>query len=441
MRQDQPLERQFFRFVLPSMASQLLCGFFVVVDGFFIGRNMGDAGLAAINVAWPLVQVLLAVGLALGVGGSVCAATALGAGDEAAARRAVGNTLTALAAASVVISLVFYFAHPYLLPWMGADESLMPLACEYLRVVSALAFTQIFANGLVPLLRGTGRSMTAMAVMILGLVANIFLDWLFIERFQWGLWGAAVATMAAQGGCVAVALPLVLTGRTAAPRPADLRPRGMLLRQIIRLGASPFGLSVSTSIVLLLNNIQAQRYGGTGAVAVYAILSYVTGSFLPLMTGVGDGAQPLISYANGAKDHTALVHLRRKGLATVLATGAACSLLCFAGREMLPMLFGAGEATIPAAAQALWYLVVSFPLVGLARFSCSYFCAVGQARAASLLAYGEPLVVQPVFLFLLPLTGLGLQGVWAAYPATAVVIGAAALWLLRRASAGEATGL
>ena len=416
MRQDQPLERQFFRFVLPSMASQLLCGFFVVVDGFFIGRNMGDAGLAAINVAWPLVQVLLAVGLALGVGGSVCAATALGAGDEAAARRAVGNTLTALAAASVVISLVFYFAHPYLLPWMGADESLMPLACEYLRVVSALAFTQIFANGLVPLLRGTGRSMTAMAVMILGLVANIFLDWLFIERFQWGLWGAAVATMAAQGGCV-------------------------LLRQIIRLGASPFGLSVSTSIVLLLNNIQAQRYGGTGAVAVYAILSYVTGSFLPLMTGVGDGAQPLISYANGAKDHTALVHLRRKGLATVLATGAACSLLCFAGREMLPVLFGAGEATIPAAAQALWYLVVSFPLVGLARFSCSYFCAVGQARAASLLAYGEPLVVQPIFLFLLPLTGLGLQGVWAAYPATAVVIGAAALWLLRRASAGEAAGL
>ena len=214
-----------------------------------------------------------------------------------------------------------------------------------------------------------------------------------------------------------------------------------ILRQIIRLGASPFGLSVSTSIVLLLNNIQAQRYGGTGAVAVYAILSYVTGSFLPLMTGVGDGAQPLISYANGAKDHTALVHLRRKGLATVLAAGAACSLLCFAGREMLPVLFGAGEATIPAAAQALWYLVVSFPLVGLARFSCSYFCAVGQARTASLLAYGEPLVVQPVFLFLLPLTGLGLQGVWAAYPATAVVIGAAALWLLRRASAGEAAGL
>ena len=436
MRQDQPLERQFFHFVLPSMASQLLCGFFVVVDGFFIGRNMGDTGLAAINVAWPLVQVLLAVGMALGVGGSVCAATALGAGDEAAARRAVGNTLTALAVASVVIGVGFYFLHPFLLPYMGADESLIPPASEYLRVVCALAFTQIFSNGLVPLLRGTGRSVTAMAVMILGLVANIFLDWLFIERFQWGLWGAAVATMAAQGGCMAVALPLVLTGRTAAPRAADLRPRGALLRQIGRLGASPFGLSLSTSIVLLLNNIQAQRYGGTAAVAVYAILSYVTGSVLPLITGVGDGAQPLVSYANGARDRTALAHLRRKGLATAVGAGAVCSLLCLAGREMLPVLFGAGPATVPAAAAALWYLVVSFPLVGLARFACSYFCAVSHARASALLAYGEPLVIQPLFLFLLPAAGLGLQGVWAAYPATALVIGAAALALLRRAVTG-----
>lgn len=436
MRQDKPLERQFFRYVIPSMASQLLLGFFVVVDGFFIGRNMGDAGLAAINVAWPLVQVLLAVGLALGLGGSVCAATALGAGDEPAARRAVGNTLAALAAASLVISLAFYFAHPLLLPYMGADETLLPLACEYLRVVSALAFTQIFSNGLIPLLRGAGRAMAAMGVMVFGLVANIFLDWLFIERFQWGLWGAAVATMAAQGGCVALALPLVLAGRTGAPRPADLRPRRVLLGQILRLGASPFGLSISTSIILLLNNVQAARYGGTGAVAVYAILSYVMGSFLPLMTGVGDGAQPLISFANGAGDRRALARLRRMGLATVLAAGAVCSLLCFAGREMLPVLFGAGEATIPAAARALWYLIVSFPLVGVARFACSWFCAVSQARAASLLAYGEPLVVQPVFLFLLPAAGLGLQGVWAAYPATAVVMAAASAWLLRKAREG-----
>ncbi len=437
MRQDRPLERQFFHFVLPSMASQLLCGFFVVVDGFFIGRNMGDVGLAAINVAWPLVQVLLAVGLALGVGGSVCAATALGAGDAAAARRAVGGTLTALALASAVLSVSLYVLHPLLLPYMGADESLMQPACEYLRVVCALAFTQIFANGLVPLLRGTGRSVTAMVVMVFGLLANIFLDWLFIERFQWGLWGAAVATMAAQGGCVALALPLVLTGRTAAPRAGDLRLSGMLLRQILRLGASPFGLSLSTSIVLLLNNIQAQRYGGTAAVAVYAILSYVTGSFLPLMTGVGDGAQPLVSYANGARDFTALAHLRRKGLATAVGAGLVCSLLCLAGREMLPVLFGAGKDTVPAAAGALWYLVVSYPLVGLARFVCSYFCAVSQARAAALLAYGEPLVIQPFFLFLLPAAGLGLQGVWAAYPATALVIGAAAAGLLRRSIAQD----
>ena len=97
----------------------------------------------------------------------------------------------------------------------------------------------------------------------------------------------------------------------------------------------------------------------------------------------------------------------------------------------LPVLFGAGEDTIPAAAWALWYLVVSFPLVGLARFSCSYFCAVGEPLAGGILAYGEPLAAQPLFLFTLPLW-LSLEGVWVAYPAAVMLTAAAAFVLMRR---------
>lgn len=433
------LEKQFFRYALPSMASQLLCGFFIVVDGFFIGRNMGDAGLAAINVAWPLVQVLLAVGMALGIGGSVCMATALGAGDAPAAGRARGNTLAALGVATVVLSVSLYFLHPYILPCIGADAALMPLACEYLRVVCALAGFQIFSNGLIPMLRGCGRAMAAMGVMVVGLVANIVLDWLFIDVFRWGMWGAAVATMAAQAGCVALALPLVLRTKAVRLLGADFRPSRRVLAQICKLGASPFGLSVSVSIILLLNNVQAQRYGGTEAVAIYAILSYVVGTFLPLMSGVGEGVQPLVSYANGAHDRQALAHLRRKGFATVVVCGVLCGVLCFLLRTQLPLIFGASGATAVDARDALWSLAVAFPLVGAARFGASYFYAVSQAKASSLLAYSEPLLVQPVFLLILPLF-FGVQGIWAAYPACAVVMAAAMALLLRRHVRGQAQG-
>lgn len=422
---------QFWRYALPSMFSQLLNSCFIIVDGLFIGRNLGDAGLAAINVAWPIVALIQAVSLAVGTGGAVRLATALGKGDEDEALTARGNAVLLLAASAVALGVGLGLTYPYILPLIGANEELYPLAAAYIRVVCLLTVCQVFATGLLPLVRSAGRTLAAMTVTVGGLLGNIFLDWLFIQRFQWGLPGAALATGLSQGACALAALPLLLAHKGWPLRLGQFVPCKRMIKGILHYAVSPFGLSISTSAILLITNLRALRYGGTQGVAVYAVLSYVLGSVIPLISGVGDGLQPLVSYARGARDWQGLCHLRRKGLALAVAVAVISGVACFALREVLPAVFGASPEAAAQGAAAMWTLTLACPFVAVVRFSCSYFCAVGEPLAGGILAYGEPLGAQPLFLFTLPLW-LQLEGVWVAYPAAVMLTAAVAVVLTRR---------
>ena len=431
MGKNRSIRQNFWLFALPSMLGQLLNSLFIIVDGFFIGQNLGDTGLAAINVAWPLVALIQAISMSIGTGGAVQSAIDTGREDMGSARNARNHAVFMLVCTSVLLGFGFHLTYPVILPLLGANEVLYPLTAEYIRVVCICAACQVFTTGVMPLLRGMGRTLAAMSLTILGLVGNIFLDWLFIQHFDWGMQGVALATALSQGACGFLGLALLLSRRGWYAKKRPFRPQLRQMGRILRLGCSTFGLTMSTSVLILLTNLQALRYGDTQGVAVYAVLSYVLGSVIPLVSGVGDGIQPLFGHAFGAGREDDIVKLRHMGFS--LAIGA--SLLCSGGilvfRRQLPLVFGASPSAAAEVAGALWTLALAFPFMAAVRFSCSYFCALGQPRESSLLAYGEPLAAQPLFLFLLPLVWK-LEGVWMSYPAAMVCMAGMAVFLLRR---------
>lgn len=416
MGENRSIMKNFWMFALPSMLGQLLNSLFIIVDGFFIGQNLGDTGLAAINVAWPVVALIQATSMAIGTGGAVQLAIDVGRDDLSAAGKARAHSIFMLVCSAVLLGSGFYLTYPILLPLLGANEVLYPLTAEYIRVVCICAACQVFTIGVMPLLRGIGRTFSAMSLTILGLVGNIFLDWLFIQHFNWGMQGVALATAMSQGVCGFLGLALLMSRKGWYGKKEPFRPELRQVSRILRLGLPSFGLTISTSILILLNNLQALRYGGTQGVAVYAVLSYVLGSVLPLVSGVGDGIQPLLGNAYGAQRWKDITKLRRMGFSLAVGASLLCSLGCFIFRHQLPLIFGASTAAAAEIAGALWTLSVAFPFMAAVRFSCSYFCALGQSRESSLLAYGEPLAAQPFFLFLLPLFW-ELDGVWLSYPA------------------------
>ena len=428
-------EGKFWQYALPSMLSQLLNSLFIIVDGFYVGQNMGDAGLAAINVAWPMVALIQAVSMAIGTGGAVLLAINVGRKDEASARKAQDYSVLMLAAAAIFFGLFYYVTYPAILPLLGANEELYPLAAEYMEVVCIFSMCQVMATGLLPLLRGAGQTMSAMIMTILGLIGNIYLDYLYIHHYHWGMAGAALATAISQGVCAVPCFLLLHFRKSPKVSLWPLEPKRMLA--ISYFGFSAFGLTISSSVLILMGNLQALKYGGTRGVAVYAILSYVLGSVIPLVSGVGEGIQPLLGNAYGACDYGAIGKLRKKGLLLSLATAALCSVLCMVFKEQLPLLFGASPQAAEEGKNAMWTIAIAFPLMGLVRFSCSYFCALGMPGSSSLLAYGEPLVAQPIFLYLLPVF-FALQGVWLSYPAAMVLMTILVAVLLKKHKTMEA---
>lgn len=431
MKQNQSIEKKFWLFALPSMLSQLLNSFFIIIDGFFVGQNLGDAGLAAINIAWPMVALIQAVSMAIGTGGAVELSLNIGRGEIDIAVKARGHSILMLLFTALFFGGVFFFTYPVILPLLGANEELYPMTAEYIHVVCIFAVCQVFTIGVMPLLRGAGRSIAAMSLTILGLLGNIWLDWLFIHHYRWGIQGVALATAISQGTCGLLGLILLLTSRRIPATRHEFRLRFKHMLRILHLGCSAFGLTISTSILILLTNLQALRYGGTKGVAVYAVLSYVLGSIIPLVSGVGDGILPLLGNAYGSGNHQAIANLRRKGFSLAVGSALLCSIGCYASRFVLPHIFGASPTVSAEISGAVWTLAAAFPFMAAVRFSCSYFCALGQPVESSALAYGEPLVMQPLFLFVLPLF-LQLDGVWISYPAAMFCMALLALAFLYR---------
>ena len=195
----------------------------------------------------------------------------------------------------------------------------------------------------------------------------------------------------------------------------------MCIRDRVRIGISPFGLSLMPSLITVFNNWQCLHYGGDLAVSAYAVINYFLASVLLLQEGIGEGMQPIVSYCNGAGRYRAMRQVRNKGLLMVLVFSAAFLLLSVPARTFLPVFFGVSGETAEIIRTALPILCAAFPMMGLGKLFISYFYACGETLFSTLLVYSDPLLFTPVCILVLP--GIfGLQGVWMALPLSLIHI-------------------
>lgn len=239
------MKKTFFRYVIPSMIAFLFCGLYTMVDAFFVGRNVGDSGLAAINIAYPLVALVQSLGTGIGIGGSVFISMSIGSGDPARERKFLCVTLIFLAAASVFFTALLLLVYPPVLHAFGAYGEVHEKSSEYIRVILYGAAFQVFSTGLIPVLRNYGRSVLAMGAQVSGFITNIVLDWLFVQVLGKQLFGAALATIIAQAVTVVpCAVWLILKKRGGGKFRFSFRDFG----GIVRVGLSPFGITLCPNI-------------------------------------------------------------------------------------------------------------------------------------------------------------------------------------------------
>ena len=408
--------RKVYKDAFPTILSYTMSGLYSVVDGIFVGKATGDTGLAAINLAWPVPAVITALGIGIGTGGSVLYSNYKGRGDANSCQKILDNTVTCLLITGILIMILFGATETSLLTLLGAEGKVFDQAEGYVSVITIGAIFQVAGTGILPVLRNKGLAVEAMMCMIAGFLTNIAVNYLLMFWFEMGIRGAAIGTVTAQMLVLVISM-VILRKRMKMCLYIEKR----IVLETIRIGLTAFGISLAPTITLIFTNFQCLRYGGDAAVACYAVISYIVFPVQYLLTGIGDGVQPLLSYYNGAGRGKEVQQIKKIAYVSAIFLGACATIGAMATSTYLVKGFGLSEKAGSYFGKGMQISACAFVLIGIARFNLSSLNATMHTRAATSLTYVESMVVSPILLFLLPMW-LGIRGIWVSLPITAVVM-------------------
>ena len=383
------------KLALPAIAAQVINALYNIVDRIYIGQLPGAEGtnsLAALGVCFPLVMIISAFGTLVGIGGSSLAAIRMGEGKHETAERILSNCLPLLVIFTAVLMPVCLLFGRELLFLVGATENTVEYALPYFNIYVLGTLPVLVALGLNSFINTQGFATVSMLTVLIGAVSNILLDPILIYVFDMGVHGAAIATVASQT-ISAVWVLCFLTGKKTKLhlRVAYMRPRWSLLGPVIALGLSPFIMNSTESLVGIVINITLTDVSPDAATAdlyigAYAIMSSVMQMVMMPLTGLSQGAQPIISYNYGAARFDRVKKAYRLFLlSAVVFTG-----VVWAAVMLFPQIFirlFSSDATL--AAVAVKFIRVYLLLIVLmgVQIACQQtFVATGHAKVSLFLA-------------------------------------------------------
>ena len=394
----------FFKYVIPSIIAFALSGIYAIVDGYFVGNTIGDAGLSAINIAYPIVALIQSVGTGIGMGGAVYYSINTAEGNHQKARQFIAASWWLLVAASIIFTLLTFFSAHTILVLLGADGSILAYATHYVKIIALGAALQIGGTGLIPFIRNFGSSSFAMIAMLGGFVTNILLDYLLVWVYGQGMTGAALATIVGQGVTFLIALLYSVLKKKLfiCINAGEFR---FLCKSIFKVGFAPFGLALTPNISLVIINRFSASYGGEKAIATYACISYIICIIYLILQGVGDGSQPLMSKYYGERKTNELAEVKRMAYTFAVILAFIGCVIMYLGRWHIGTLFGSSDTVNSETAKIIPIFLVSVPFVAITRISTAGFYATEKATLSYILTFIEPVLMLGLMLILPPLFG------------------------------------
>ena len=245
---------KFYSYIIPSIIASIFLGIYTIVDGFFVGQSLNDYGLGAINLAWPITSLVQTLGLGIGLAGGVIMSTSMGEGNTKKAYKAQSMVLVLILLFGIVLTVILPLLLPTILHLFNATGQLYDYAHEYLLIIMLGSIFHLMGGGLLPLVKNKGKMKYAMLISIMGTACNFILDYFWIYKYDFGLTGAAVASVLSQAvigiGC------LILLLKDDFKFSLDLK----IARNILRSFFAPFILNYSYSIILIFNNYETLKY-------------------------------------------------------------------------------------------------------------------------------------------------------------------------------------
>lgn len=407
------------KLTIPAMLAQLVSVMYSIVDRMFVGNIsvVGDTALTALGVCAPVATLISSVSSLVGLGGAPLFAMSLGEKDEEKAKKIMANAGIMLVSLAVfVMVIIFVFIKP-LLYTFGASDSTYPYAKEYLLIYTGGAIFSITSIGLNQYIIAQGYSGVAMFSTVIGAVANIGLDPLFIFAFDMGVAGAGIATVISQFISFLFVIGFLLKKSTKCRLSFGGYDKKIMLK-ITKMGISPFLIVATDSLIIIVSNMALKNFGGSDSDMWIASLTVVQ-AFLSLITmpmlGISTGSQPVLAYNYGAKN----IALIKKSEKCILSMCVIYTVVMFLLSFVIDNPFVAMFTENPQVIQkSMWGIRVF--MIGIIPLAFQYafvdgMTGMGQPKIAIVLSLTRKLVLYLGATILLPMF-LGVEAVFYAEP-------------------------
>lgn len=410
--ETKPVGRLLLEFAAPGIIAMSASSIYNICDSIFIGHHSGSLAIAGMAVTFPLMNILSAFACIASVGGSAQASIHMGMQMRRAAHSILGNVLLLNVLFSTVLCAIgLTFLDP-ILSAFGASEATMPYARSYMRVILMGVLVSHVFQSLCGQLRSTGYPRAAMRAQLLAVGLNILFDLIFIFGFDWGIKGAALATVCGQVCALASVLPRFFDHRNYLFFSRSIfRISWTFIREIISIGISPFLANVSGCLIVTVVNLTLVRYGGDMYIGAYGITNRITQLLIMMVAGFSQGMQPVVGYNLGAGRYDRV----RKALSYAVLIATLITSIGYALIATFPAqlasLFTTDQQMIDVCIPALRIALFTFPVVGSQMIAVAFFQSVRRAKISITITLTRQLCFLLPFLFILP-SFIGVNGVW-----------------------------
>lgn len=426
-----PIPQLLFKYAPPAILSMMVTALYNIIDTFFVGHGVGEDGIAATTVAFPLMMLMGAFAAWFGAGGNALAALRLGEGKRDVAERALGNSLLMLVVVPLLLTVVALTFLDPVLDFLGATDANRQLSRDFCHVILLGFVLQSVGAGLSNFVRTDGAPAYALVIMFVGTVVSCILNWLLVMVLGMGMTGSALATVAGQAVTSIMVIQYFLSKRCNLRLRAEyVRPDFKLIGSIAMVGLSTFLVQVAGSLTSSMLNLQITNLGPTdpvgadGGLAAIGTVNKITQLLFFVIMGFSVAAQPILGFNYGAQSYRRV----RKTLWITVASATIINLvlwaLCRIFCNQIMMFFGLTSGLLGFAEVTLMLITFMFPVVPFQVICSNYFQATGQPLKATFLTLTRQLIFYLPCLFIIPaimpsLTGMTPLACLPAAPAVA----------------------
>lgn len=421
------------QFAIPSIIAMLVSSLYNIVDQFFIGQKIGELGNAATNISFPLSISCVAIALLFGIGGASAFNLSMGQGKKDEAVYYMGNAAVMMVVCGLLLTIVTELFLEPLLNFFGSPANVMDYAVAYTRIVGLGFPFLIFATGGGHLIRADGSPGFTMMCNLVGAIINTALDALFVFGFEWGMAGAAWATIIGQAVSFAMAVWYLCHCKTVKLKKKHLTIKRDYVARLSSLGAAPCSNQLAMMVVQIVMNKSLKYYGSISSygesipIACVGIITKVNQVYLAFIIGISQGLQPIVSFNYGAGRYKRV----KEAYIKAITAGLILSVMAFLSFQFLPRqiisIFGDGSEKYYRFAVNYFRIFLFFTFINFMQpISSNFLTSIGKPKRGIFLSLTRQIIFLLPLIIILPLF-VGIDGIMYAGPVADCMAGITAI--------------